>query len=532
MSKKHRAAAVDPLRVTSISPSHDSTAQRTRLILCATCFVSGAATLVIELAGNRLLAPLFGNSLYTWTSLIGVVLVAISVGDYLGGVLVDRAPRLSLLGYLLLSAAAWTLLVPALHAQFIQSSAPAGLITGPLVVSLMLFAVPACLLAAVCPFIVRLLSRSTHDQSIGLSAGLVGMLATLGSFVGTFLTGFYLIPEFGVRSIFLTTGLLIGLLGAVVLVMSREDRRTSPVIPVATVALLALINFMATSKLPSGVVFERQTFYHDIRVEETTSELGERVRLLKLDTTLEGGQYVDTGGVYLSYQHYWRLAEVFAPRLDRALFLGGGGFAMPEQLAKRHGESRIDVVEIDPAVIDVGRRYFGLNNFPAVTPHAGDARRYLLDTREKYDLIFGDAYNGLRNIPGHLVTQEFFALLKSRLADDGLYMMNIVSPIRGENAQLFRAILKTVQTQFAHTDVYSVDPRFTAQPRGVILVASNRQLSAGLNALAADELLKLLLSTRIEPALYEPLDVQPLTDDHNPSEYLIARQLSRQPHSD
>ncbi len=532
MSKKNRPPSVDPLRVTSVSPSRDQAVRPTRLILYAICFVSGAATLVIELAGNRLLAPLFGNSLYTWTALIGVVLVAISVGDYLGGVLVDRAPRRSLLGYLLLSAAAWTLLVPSLYAQFFQSSAPAGLITGPLIVSLLLFALPACLLASVCPFIVRLLSRSTHDQSIGLSAGLVGMLATLGSFLGTFLTGFYLIPEFGVRSIFLATGVLIGLLGAMVLIVCREDRRTSPVIPVATVALLALVNYFATAKLPAGVVFEQQTFYHDIRVEETTSELGERVRLLKLDTTLEGGQYVGTGSIYLSYQHYWRLAEVFAPRLDRALFLGGGGFAMPEQLVKQHPQSRVDVVEIDPAVIDVGRRYFGLNRYPAVTPHAGDARRYLLDSQQRYDLIFGDAYNGLRNIPGHLVTQEFFALVKSRLADDGLYMMNIVSPIRGDNAQLFRAILKTVQTQFAYSDVYSVDPSYTDLPRGVILVASNRELSARNTALSDDELLKLLLSTRVDPAQYEPLNVAPLTDDHNPSEYLIARQLSRQPDSD
>ena len=497
-----------------------------RWLLCLVCFLSGAATLVIELAGNRLLAPLFGNGMHTWTALIGVILVAISVGDCLGGWLVDRAPRLVWLGYLLLAAAAWTLLVPFLH-DLVQSPASnAGVVSGPLVVSVLLFAVPACLLAAACPFVVRLLSRSGEDLGIGLSAGLVGMLATLGSFVGTFLTGFYLLPAYGVRTLFLVTGVVVALLGGIVLAACRSRR--SAAMPTAAVAMLGMVHLFQSPPAPAGVLHERQTFYHDIRVEETTTPLGETVRLLKLDSTAEGGQYVETGGICLGYQHYWRLAEVFCPPPERAVFLGGGGFAMPQQFAKRYPAARVDVVELDPAVIEVGRRFFRLDEFPSVLPVAADARRFLRTAGHRYDFIVGDVYDGVRSIPPHLVTREFFGLVKDRLTEDGVYLMNIVSPIHGPHAGLFRAILATVRTQFAATEVYAVDPARSDRPGNVIIVASPRRLGVVPDA-ADDDVIRLLLSTRVDPATYEPIEAAVLTDDHNASESLVARQVSLVP---
>lgn len=521
MTRRLRAAPGGPSE-----PSTTADPGGLRWLLCLVCFLSGAATLVIEIAGNRLLAPLFGNGMHTWTALIGVVLVAISVGDYVGGWLVDRAPRLVCLGYLLLAAAGWTLLVPLLHDVLQTPASAAGVIGGPLLVSLVLFAVPACLLAAACPFVVRLLSRSRADLAIGLSAGLVGMLATLGSFVGTILTGFYLLPACGVRTIFLVTGLLVAALGGVVLLACRS--RPTAAMPALAVATLGVAPLFHAAPRPEGVLHEQQTFYHDIRVEETTTPLGERVRLLKLDRTDEGGQYVETGGICLGYQHAWRIAEVFCPRLERAAFLGGGGFAMPQQLAKRYPEARVDVVELDPAVIDIGRRFFRLDEFPTIVPVANDARRFLRAAEGRYDLIVGDVYDGERSIPPHLVTTEFFALVKSRLAADGVYLMNIVSPIHGPHAELFRAVLATLRTQFAATDVYAVDPNHTDRPRNVILLASPRNLSVRPGA-PADDVIRLLLATRVDPSSYEPLAATALTDDHNPSEYLVARQRSLSP---
>jgi predicted membrane-bound spermidine synthase len=494
-----------------------------RWLLYVVCFCTGAATLVIEVSGNRLLAPLFGNSLYTWTALIGVVLVAMSVGDLVGGLLVDRAPRTSILGYLLLAAAAWTLLVPVIHRMLPATTASAGVISGPLLASLALFAIPACLLASASPFIVRLISRITEDHEIGRSAGIVGMLATLGSFVGTFVTGFWLIPQFGVRAIFLMTGLLVAGLGAAVLATGRGGgvRRAVALLVVAGIAAASLV---AAPGPVDGLLHERQTFYHDVRVEEWTTEYGERVRGLKLDTTLEGGQYVETGNVFMPCNLYWRLAEEYGPRLDHALFLGGGGFGMPEDFSRRHPAALADVVELDPAVIDVGRTYFRLDEFPRVRPIAADARRFLAGSDTTYDMIFCDAYHGLRNIPAHLVTREFFALAKARLADDGVFLANVISPVTGDRADLFRSLLRTVRTEFAHTEVYSVANQPLDRANNVIIMAGNRPLSRRTDT-TPDDVTTYLLSTRIDPGIYEPLTGVVFTDDHNPSEYMVARQV-------
>lgn len=495
-----------------------------RWLLYVVCFVTGASTLVIELSGNRLLAPLFGNSMLTWTSLIGVVLVAMSVGDVVGGALVDRAPRLSVLGYILLAAAAWTLVVPLIHAWSTTWAMTERVIAGPLVASAVLFAVPACLLASASPFTIRLVSRITADHEIGLSAGVVGMFATLGSFVGTFLTGFVLIPQFGVRTIFVMTGLIDAALGVAVLLACR-CRASVQATAVVGILALAAANMLGKPMEAEGLIHNQQTFYHDLRVEEWNTDLGERVRGLKLDTTLEGGQYVETGGVFMATNLYWRLAEEFCPRLDRALFLGGGGFGMPEDYSRRHPAGKADVVELDPAVIDVGRRFFRLDEFPRVHPIACDARRYLAASTTTYDMIFYDAYHGVRNIPAHLVTREFFFLVKSRLADDGVFLANVISPVTGESSALFRSLLRTIRTEFAYTEAFSSENKPLNLVNNVIVMASNRPFTRHPDAVSADAVTSYLLSTRIDRTAYEPLDGVVFTDDYNPTEYLVARQL-------
>lgn len=498
--------------------------RRMQAILCVTCFLSGGLTLVIEIAGNRLLAPLFGNSLHTWTALIGVVLLAMSLGDCLGGLLVDRVTSIVVPGYTLLAAAFWTELVPLIQRWLPGSPRHAGPLLGPLLASLALFAVPACLLAAVGPCIVRLLSRTRDDHAIGLSAGLVGMLSTLGSFTGTLVTGFYLIPQWGVRVTFVAAGLLAATIGTAVVAWNRPRSRAMLAAAGGAVLIAAAVNMLGAAPPPPGVLHEEQTFYHDLRVEESQTELGERIRTLRLDTTLEGRQYVETGGIALPCNLYWRLAEVFCPRLDRGLFLGGGGFAMPEDFVRRHPDATVDVCEIDPVVIRLGRRFFRLDEFPRIAVFACDARRFLVDHDERYDLIFGDVYHGVRNIPSHLVTSEFFALVKSRLSDDGLYLMNIISPLQGEHAQLFHAILMTLRTHFAHTEAYAMNPASTTEPQNILLLAATRQ-PARQHAMPAEEVTRFLVSTRLPDGLCDGGRAAVLTDDCNAAELLVTEQL-------
>ncbi|MEO6845814.1 MAG: fused MFS/spermidine synthase [Chthoniobacterales bacterium] len=493
-----------------------------RFLLGMTCFFSGGAILIIELAGNRLLAPVFGNSLYTWTGLISIILLAISTGDYLGGWMVDRNPRFVLIRRVLFAAAGFVFLIPVIIPELAHQAEKWSLLWGPLLASVILFAVPAILLATVTPMAIRLLSRTMADQHIGISAGTIGMLASLGSFSGTLLTGFVLIPMIGVTELYWVVGGLLVALGLVHAILLRDGKHDAVfVVSVVFCVGAAVATFFAEKNGIPNAVFQKDDFYHRITVlENMPGRQGERT--LVLDNTLEGSQTIRDGDVTFSYQKYWRLSEAFFEHIHRAVFFGAGAFTMPEQLSKRFPEATVDVVEIDPEVINVGRKFFKLNDFPKVVPQAMDARRFLRGEPDgSYDFIFGDAYHGTQYVPAHLLTREFFQLVDRKLAPDGIYAMNFIGAFEGRKSELFLHVLATLRSVFPEIQVYPDYPYSPEVPQNLIIVASQKslsyrpELSQELNALLHAKM-KTLPSTE---------GIGMLSDNYCPVEYLIAKQI-------
>lgn len=491
-------------------------------------FFSGAAVMIVEFAGNRLLSPGFGNSLYTWTGLIGVILVALSCGDYLGGWLVDRVPRFSLLPLMFGIAGLLTAAVPGLL-KFFPSFERLDLVTGPVFVSLALFFLPGLVLATITPVSIRLLSRARGDEHIGQSAGTVGMAAALGSFAGTLATSYVLIPRFGVRQIFVVLGVTLCVLAIVLVLSSARTRRKS-----AVLLAIACIGFGTAAwsgkepPLPEGVVFAKDTFYHRITVHESGAGTPHARRMLYLDSTAEGAQTIPGGELVFAYQHYWRLAEVFCPQLDRAVFLGAGAFGMPEELSARFPAARVSVVEIDPEVIAVGRQFFRLNEFSRVEAIAADARRYLRTSPERFDFIFGDAYNGVQFIPPHLVTREFFGEVRERLKPGGVFVMNLIGAAQGDHSPLFWRVMNGVRAEFPHTQLHGTVPHDPGASQNLIIVASSEPLDSRSEAWlrenkASQPDTAALLGSRIDTVVAP--DSELFTDDYNPVEITVARQL-------
>lgn len=481
--------------------------------------------MAVELAGNRLLTPIFGNTLYTWTGLISVVLVAIALGDYLGGWLVDRDPSFRGLGWLFLLAAVSTGLIQPLLEWRRPWAESLDVVAGPIWTSLLLFSIPACLLAAVSPFTIRLLSKTLDDRKIGLSAGVVGMLATLGSFVGTLATGLYLIPLAGLKAIFIGCAAALTVIGLIAAFLMRRDAPAVPVILALLAAGTAFLTLRVSPALPDGVVSQVSSFYHDIRVIDRTLSEGRTGRFLQLDTTGEGAQIVETGELLFDYQKYWELSRVFVPHLRSALFIGGGGFGMPEHLSAAFPQSNVTVVELDPAVIETGKQFFRLNEFSAVETVASDARRFLRRDTAHYDLIFGDAYNGMHSVPSHLASREFFQLAAGRLQPDGIYMMNVISAFQGPKAKFFQAVQATLEQVFPHVLYFAVANPVTAKVQNIIIVAAHHDLQPALAAgrETADASVRALLDHQIHPEV--PAGQAILTDNRNLSEYLIAEQI-------
>jgi spermidine synthase len=283
--------------------------------------------------------------------------------------------------------------------------------------------------------------------------------------------------------------------------------------------------------LPETIVFEQTTPYHRIRVIEAPVEDGDRIRYLFLDTTAEGGCFLRSRQPALQYHQAWELSRLFFTKPGRAAFLGGGAFSMPEVMLDAFPGLEADVVEVDPAVIEVGRKYFRTGEYPRLHATAGDARRFLRFTPERYDLIVGDAFHGVRSIPGHLVTVEFFDLVRQRLTADGVYLMNIASAVEGRQSPVFRSIAATVREVFPHVEVFAAEPDRPAKSQNLILVASARDLAGALAAGAPGDRggdLPRLLAGRLDARQYDDPDAPILRDARNPIEYLVAQGLATQ----
>lgn len=499
-----------------------------RVFLGALCFLSWASVMVVEICAYRLLAPQFGNSVFTWTALIGVILIASSAGGYLGGWLADRRPALDMMGWLLAGSAVLVFLIPTLHGFLGPAIAAGGhLISGPVFISLLLFAVPGILLGAVSPAAVRFYSLTSRDTHVGASAGVISMLGSLGSFTGTFLSGFFLISTFGVRSIFFGVAVLLFGLAIIAFGLAKNSLRQQ--LPILLAGLISAgVAWGDKPQTPPDVIHEEESFYHRIRVSEAGQSPHKR-RVLELDSTQEGGMNPDTGELILAYQHYWRLSQLNENlQMKRALFLGAGAFGMPNEVSRTYPEAHVDVAEIDPRVIEVGRKFFQLAQHPRVIGHAGDARRFLLlhdQPEQRWDMIFGDAYNGIRAIPVHLTSQEFFQLVHDRLTEEGAFIMNVISAVQGPRGELLAGLLSTVRTVFPYVEVFGMGGSLN-EPQNVILLATKTSWNARITDRfhPPGSLMERIVSNHIPPSRL-PAPTLAFTDDKNPVDAIIARGL-------
>lgn len=395
---------------------------------------------------------------------------------------------------------------------------------GPLIVSSLLLAVPGVLLGAVSPASVRLFSALQKDAHVGQAAGTISMWGSLGSFVGTFLSGFYLLSAFGVKAIFLGTGLLLIVLASAAFFLARNKLMEHVPIWISG-ALAAFIGGSAELQAAENVLFQHESVYH--RVQVTQSGTGQYAqRFLQLDSTMEGGMEAESGDLILEYQRYWQLPMLKDGfDMKRALFLGAGAFGMPEQLSKEWPQAEVDVVEIDPVVIEVGHKFFKLSEFPKVKAHAGDARRFIRHTDNRYDLIFGDAYNGVQAIPVHLASREFFAEVKSRLTPHGLFVMNVISAVEGPRSELLAGMIATLKEVFPHVGLCAVGGSRSDSQNTILVAAQEDWEPLFMRNDYERGSWQDRLTRSFVPEPRRPKNGAVFTDDHNPVDAIIARGL-------
>jgi spermidine synthase len=479
-------------------------------------FVVGAASLGAEIAVARLMAPFFGASTIVWANTIGVVLVALSIGYWLGGRLGDHHPHRRGLCLMVMAAALLLTIVPFIARPFFDvsvsalDSVSAGAFVGSLIGVLALAAIPVILLGACSPYALRLTIQDVEHS--GRVAGRLYAVSTAGSLVGTMVAAMALIPFAGTQRTFLVFALALALVAAAGLGIRYLA------VPLALAALIAVPVGAVKATDDGRTVYEGESAVQYIRVvEEPDGDLAlELNEGQAIHSLLRPGSYL-TGG-------YWdrMLTLPFAaltrdPR--RVAILGNAAGTTARAYGRFFPRAEIDGVEIDPKLTEIGNRYFDMGSNPNLTVYNEDARPWLRRTEGNYDVIVVDAYRQ-PYIPFYLTTWEFFTLVSDRLAPGGIVVVNVGHPDGSD--ELETVIGRTM------AEVFPTVLRDPVDDTNTLLAGTDGPASAARLRAAADGL----------PAPLEPLSRRQAgavgarlaggtvyTDDRAPVEWLVDRSI-------
>lgn len=450
-----------------------------RLYLYLLVFTTGFSTLGVELSASRLLDPWFGNSLVVWAGLIGLILFYLAVGYWVGGRVADRWPDRLVLLRITAFGAFGIGLIPAISRPVLRLASgglatfDAGLLGGSMAAILVLFAVPVTLLGCVSPFAVRLGIKDVEGS--GEVAGHISALSTFGSILGSFLPVLLLIPTLGTRRTFAV--LSIALLLVVLLGFLQSRRRVDALFVLLGAVFVAWLGFRPVGPLKDtqGLVYENESAHNYIQVLDLGVE-----RQLRLNEG-EGihSVYRPAGGPADGIWDYFLLAPAFnaAPyepgRVQRVAVVGLAAGTMAHLFTEAYGPVQIEGAELDPAIIEAGREWFDMN-MPNLAAYPMDGRRFLAHppaaAAAPYDLIAVDAYRP-PYIPFHLITAEFFALARARLAPAGVVAVNVGRT--HTDYSLVDAVAATMQAVFP--SVYILDLPDEGSELGNSLVVGTNQ---------------------------------------------------------
>jgi predicted membrane-bound spermidine synthase len=490
-------------------------------------FIGGISSVGTETATSRLVAPYFGTSTFIWANLIGITLAFLAVGYWIGGRTADRYPRAWLLYAATTVAAIWSILLPYLAQPILRASLDAfesvnvGAFYGSLVAVLLLLAVPITLLGFVTPYAIRLLLDSVAHA--GDTSGKIYALSTIGSILGSFLPVLLLIPWIGTARTFLVLGLLLLAPSLVGLWQVRSARVRAGAL--AAAALAVFVPFVAAPEhiRPAErgrIVYETESADNYIQVLEEDGRY-----LLSLNDghavhSIHDPDQLLTGGPW----DYFMVGPLFtsdrAPaEIDNAMVIGLAGGTSSKQITKAYGPVPIDGVEIDGAIVDVGREWFDMNE-PNLNVIVEDGRYALRTSDETYDLIAVDAYKQ-PYIPFQLTTEEFFQEVYDHLDDDGTLVINVGRT--AEDYRLVDVIASTIKAVFPNVYLIDVEKYHNTMVIATKGPSSIETFEAAVDAQPDDSLLKTvgersLLTGNIREVTESDTV---FTDDHAPVERVI-----------
>ncbi len=434
-----------------------------------TVFLCGALGMVLELVAARILSPYVGSSNLIWTTIIGIMLTSMSIGYWLGGKIADKKPDMNLLSLFILVGAFFTSLIPILETVLVKplSEISNQLVFVAIVCSAVVFGIPSFILAMVSPFAVKLEDKEHED--IGKTSGKISSLSTIGSIVGTFVGGFLLIPNLGVRMLILILTIVLFILSF--MMFDRKNIKYCACMFVCLIALLGLNYYgkFIFEKNNPDIIEDVDSEYSRIWIKNVSAR-DINYKTMQVDTGLESYINQETNEMGAAYLYYYDLFDYYNKDASSTLMIGGAAYTYPTYYLNKYQDKTIDVVEIDDKMTELAQSQFGLDiNNPRLTIYHQDGRSFLNSTKNKYDTILIDAFKGL-NAPFELTTYEALQKAKNALNNNGMVITNIISSLEGDEDDFIKYEYATYKAVFPEVKLFRVRDVEDTKRQNLILV--------------------------------------------------------------
>ncbi len=477
---------------------------------------SAAATLVVEIAAGRMLAPYVGMSLYTWTAIIATVLAGLTLGNFFGG-LAYRPGNARFNGLLMAAMFVVAAVGTAASPSLLEALAPSLSNDSKPVRSILLLSVAAFFLPSLCLGLVSPIATSLAQERAQRPAFILGVffgLGAAGSIIGTLLAGYLFIGHIGSHGTMAAMAALDMVLAGLALTLGRQliPGLLMILLSVLLAALLAAWPIMATAKL-----CDRESDYYCIRVVEETKGK----RFMVLDHLVHG--FNDKEDPTRLHSPYVALMDRLATRHlgagKKAYFVGGGAYTLPRAWGHQYPEMWLTIAEIDPAVTKMARSELWYEPTDRTIIFHGDGRAGLRQLTSPQDVIIGDAFHDL-SVPQHLTSVEFAREIAAKLAADGLYLLNIVD--HAQRPRFMLSVMKSLAEIFPHVQVYSDEEALRQWGRTTFVLAASRQEMVKKLEFGGKRFVS--WPKEMLAQLHDQLTPLTLTDDFSPVDRLLLRQ--------
>ncbi len=485
------------------------------LLYVSSSFLAGFAVMTVELISSRIVAPIIGSSVFTWTSVIGITLLGLALGSYAGGEIADKKDGNQTLPLAFLGSAILVSIIPILSKKtgFIINSSDSILVLN-LYLAVYLFLLPTFAIGIIQPIILK---KFTDDFSkIGRRYGILSFAWSAGGILGVFLTGFFFISNIGSRETIWLMAALLFLVGGIFAVRKKK---------IAMIFLGALITmpiliYISENKTPNKkIIFQKETNYYNARVVDARISGYGNSRILALDFDIHS---IEPGIKMENYPEMYPVFGNLKKEIKNILVIGAGAYTMPKYFKNYYKNAEVSVIELDKEVVEIANEFFDLKKHDIETV-IGDAKVVINQDNKKYDVIFGDAYNSFISVPWYLLTKEWNEKIKGRLSDNGVYAVNFIGAIEGDKSEFTKSVLSTFRIAFPNFYIFTFG-NDKKSVQNIVLVGIKGELPIGekelRQRLSAGE--NSFLEKKIFPAAYfSDSTSKILTDNFSPVEKLM-----------